>query len=46
MIGALTSDKGYFATAMGYDAITAGYGNFEGIVVLNRTALVVQDTFE
>jgi hypothetical protein len=45
-IEALTSDKGYFATAMGYDAITAKYGGFDGIIVLNRSALVVQDTFE
>lgn len=46
IIGKFEQDKGYFAAALGYDAITADYGSFQGAVILNRSAVVVQDTLE
>lgn len=49
VLEAFALDMGYFGAAMGYDAITAGYGSQgfkQGIIVYNRSALVVQDTLE
>jgi hypothetical protein len=48
LIDTFVSDQGQFALAMGYDAVTAHYpyDNFDGIIVLNRSAVVFQDTLE
>jgi hypothetical protein len=49
VIDAFERDPGYYAAAMGYDAVISDrkdFRGFTGVMILNRSATVVQDTIE
>jgi hypothetical protein len=49
VLDAFNRDPGYWAAAMGYDAIVSDkkdYNGFTGVVILNRSATIVQDTLD